>query len=99
MPSAIVGRTGRSTGLSVPDTNLASTGEQFSGCAANRRGIEAIWLELTSSWKPSQHPSRELPPPTGTMTLSGTWNPRSSQISYAKVLVPWRKNGCQLWLA
>ncbi len=43
VPSARVLRISRGTGVSTPAWKLASIGEQFSGCEANRRGILLIW--------------------------------------------------------
>src|SRR5579872_6481830 len=71
VPSAIVLRTSRATGVWTPAWNAASIGEQFSGCAANRRGSFVIWPAFISSRKPNAQPSRLLPAPTATMTLSG----------------------------
>src|SRR3954452_23539569 len=81
VPSAMVLFTSRATGVSTPALKLASIGEQLSGCAVNRRGSLVIWPAFNSSRKPKAQPSRELPAPTGTMTLSGARKPRSSQIS------------------
>ncbi len=81
VPSAMVFCTSRGTGVSTPALKLASIGEQFCGCAANSRGSFAICPAFNNSRKPKAQPSRLLPAPTGTMTLSGARKPRSSQIS------------------